>query len=621
VTVAFVAILSAVVGCSVAAPSVSPSVVAPSAAPPASAPLPAPSDAAAATIAPRPTERSTASAPPEPAPTRNTLAVGSVIRATRSVTLADAGWRIRPGQLAYVVEGPTASAAGELSYRLQTWGDLTTGLRPSTVFGSATAEGAEEAFESSPPACPGGPPALDEIARLEPFERLVCFGSQTLTFGPVTVRKRTYGGLHGTPMWLTRPSTEWLTSDGDADFFTAVEYQAHPSLPGRMPVGHGWFDVTGHFDDEAAATCEHSGGSARGWSTTDSVVWCRERFVVTGFRRVEPPATELRGEWRTIAQAPMRGRTGHVMAWTGREVIVWGGGEDRADPSLGYARPVATGGAYDPETDRWRTIDPAPITGRAYAVSAWTGSELLVWGGRAGGGEDRGLIDGAAYDPRRDRWRLLPSGPLESSSSAVSALVDGRWVIVTDSGTAAYDPAGDRWRELPAAPIRPGWRIGAAVGDHFVVIAFGDGATPPVEGAVLDARAGSWRTFDVPLDPGVAGVGAFATDRVVVLPGAGRSFDPASRAWSTVRACGGAEAGGVWTGTLLLGVYGAYVPAEDSCLALPLPPPHPEPHADLHGREFPIAVWTGTDYITWSGRTGADTVSTPSDGVAFRPRR
>ncbi|TDJ09574.1 MAG: hypothetical protein E2O68_00005, partial [Deltaproteobacteria bacterium] len=56
----------------------------------------------------------------------------------------------------------------------------------------------------------------------------------------------------------------------------------------------------------------------------------------------------------------------------------------------------------------WSPISPAPIDPRAAAVSHWTGSEMLVWGGE---GENGSLGDGALYNPSNNTWRIMePSG-------------------------------------------------------------------------------------------------------------------------------------------------------------------------------------------------------------------
>jgi hypothetical protein len=47
--------------------------------------------------------------------------------------------------------------------------------------------------------------------------------------------------------------------------------------------------------------------------------------------------------------------------------------------------PCGTSGlqVYSPRTDSWRTIDagPSPLTSRSDSAIVWTGSDLVVWSG------------------------------------------------------------------------------------------------------------------------------------------------------------------------------------------------------------------------------------------------
>ena len=48
-------------------------------------------------------------------------------------------------------------------------------------------------------------------------------------------------------------------------------------------------------------------------------------------------------------------------------------------------------------------------------------------------------------------------------------------------------------------------------------------------------------------------------------------------------------------------------------------PPQEPPFDNTNGRGGP-GVWTGTQYITWSGGTGGDIVWVPKDGAVFTPK-
>ena len=78
----------------------------------------------------------------------------------------------------------------------------------------------------------------------------------------------------------------------------------------------------------------------------------------------------------TTTNAP-DGRNAHTAVWTGTEMIVWGGWDD--------SNAFNTGGRYNPSTDSWTATSTinAPSARWDYNFPAvWTGSEMIVWGGR-----------------------------------------------------------------------------------------------------------------------------------------------------------------------------------------------------------------------------------------------
>lgn len=157
------------------------------------------------------------------------------------------------------------------------------------------------------------------------------------------------------------------------------------------------------------------------------------------------------GAWRPFPPAPLKGRTGHAIAWTGAELIVWGG--------QGQAEIFADGAAYDPRVERWRALAPSPMSPRTGAGAVWTGTELLVLGGWDHGGP---LDDAAAYHPLTNTWRLLaPAPPGLTGALEVQGLWDGESAVVwapypspNGTGLARYDPVQDRWTSLPTPPGR-----------------------------------------------------------------------------------------------------------------------------------------------------------------------
>jgi hypothetical protein len=159
------------------------------------------------------------------------------------------------------------------------------------------------------------------------------------------------------------------------------------------------------------------------------VVWS---FTGSGGRY--DPRTD---SWRDIstAGAPVVGQN-PFFAWTGREMIVWGG-------LGGSAR--GEGARYDPALDAWTPMSaygaPSP---RASGAAAWTGCRFLVWGG-ASADDGTALGDGAEYDPTTDSWTPLPGAGAPSPRSLSTSVWTGSELVVwgglTGEGTAVGDGA------------------------------------------------------------------------------------------------------------------------------------------------------------------------------------
>lgn len=104
---------------------------------------------------------------------------------------------------------------------------------------------------------------------------------------------------------------------------------------------------------------------------------------------------------------PLTGGDGYMGVWTGSEVLIWGVGGSTSKPRAEMA-------AFDPEAGRWEQLDPGPLGIRYQALTAYTGTEFLVWGGVIGHEDDlQYLSDGAAYDATTRQWRGIASAPIE----------------------------------------------------------------------------------------------------------------------------------------------------------------------------------------------------------------
>ena len=228
----------------------------------------------------------------------------------------------------------------------------------------------------------------------------------------------------------------------------------------------------------------------------------------------------LRGRWRRVAPAPIVPRSFHSAVWTGARMIVWGGTESSYLPRR-TRRLLADGAAYDPRRDRWRAIPAGPLRPRSGQVAVWTGTRMIVWGGEvAGRGRSAGRLarDGAAYDPVRRTWERIAAAPLRWVPDSQAFWTGERMVVWNGGRAAAYDPAADRWEPNrwirwpdPPAGIRRRGAVATWTGEELLV--WGG----PTGGAALDPRSGRWRPLPaVPLAP---------RDRhVAVGLGGGRAF-------------------------------------------------------------------------------------------------
>jgi hypothetical protein len=100
--------------------------------------------------------------------------------------------------------------------------------------------------------------------------------------------------------------------------------------------------------------------------------------------------------WRDLPDGPLSGRIGTATAWTGREMVVWGG-----TPGT-FNNYLADGAEYLPSSNTWRRI---PTWSGRYTSAVWTGREMLVWGGIVPTGtagpsvEIRSAADGRRFVP------------------------------------------------------------------------------------------------------------------------------------------------------------------------------------------------------------------------------
>ncbi len=203
-------------------------------------------------------------------------------------------------------------------------------------------------------------------------------------------------------------------------------------------------------------------------------------FLVGGRNEMAPPETPCEqtyydlaslydlstDTWHHVASAGRPApRRNHAVVWTGTEFIVWGGT---------FCSPLAHGGAgarYNPATDRWTPMRPAPADGTAPDVtrcSYWTGSEFVTW------------PDLLRYRPDSDSWSAMSNDGAPQHRRFAFCTWTGRELLVwggqsdTDgsalSDGARWNPVTDRWTPLGSngAPSNRGIAVTSAAGTTSV---------------------------------------------------------------------------------------------------------------------------------------------------------
>jgi hypothetical protein len=246
------------------------------------------------------------------------------------------------------------------------------------------------------------------------------------------------------------------------------------------------------------------------------------RRAAVGTPQIAKPTlwADLPRGWSSLKRSPFD-TTGAASVWTGEKLILWGG-----ESNIGVDHP-AEGAAYDPRTNTWQILPPAPIVGRYGAGVVWTGTEMLIWGGYG----DHGLLnDGAAYDPSSNTWRTLLTAPLAPRTPTVVIWTGTEMIVWGGIGNsrkktfgdgAAYDPLTDSWRSIATASEVLNLASAVWTGRDMIVVGsllnmWNRSATWHARALAYDPNDDGWRTIGpVRLSP-QASTAAWTGSRVLV---------------------------------------------------------------------------------------------------------
>lgn len=369
-----------------------------------------------------------------------------------------------------------------------------------------------------------------------------------------------------------------------------------------------------------------------------------------------PPTATALNRWRAMSKGPLTARDTAFTAWTGKEVMIWGGVHPGGHDD--------TGALYDPKTDTWRSM-PQHLSARVGGVAVWTGTEIIVWGGF--GTQD--YADGARFDPVTSTWTDMATAPYALAETVgVWAETTGEMLVWSGSQQGApggsqhglaYNPKTNTWKAMPT-PQLTGRRAASAVwlqDKMFVYGGDGGGSAAEQDYATYDPKTETWSTSMMPTNPRaraffpftVVGDRAFAwggtshyndypgndfwSDGVVfdasggrtqaipsptetVLPGAGRksggAFGADGKLWVWGGVGGALDDPSDTTSRVARGNGAVFDPATNTWTAMTSAGAVPSPRS-----RFSL-IWTGTEAIVWGG-VSSDATKDLDDGSVLGP--
>ncbi|MBL8722272.1 MAG: hypothetical protein JNL79_40195 [Myxococcales bacterium] len=378
--------------------------------------------------------------------------------------------------------------------------------------------------------------------------------------------------------------------------------------------------------------------------------------------------------WVSMAAPPtgIDARFKHSAVWTGTEMIIWGGYGTYVSPS--YSKK--NGASYNVLADTWKLIDSTSLPtalstgyGRYDHSAVWTGSAMVVWGGYDYYTSTY-KADGGSYDPATDKWKAINGGPLAARSQVQAVwstttnemIIWGGYSSICSSSTyacsdgAAYDPAKDTWRLLPAAPISGRWKATTVwTGTEMIIWGGASGSSQtypsPVfrDGARFDPKTNVWTKFADPaieIDGRVDHVGIWSGKDLLVYGGFGTYISPTygkktgskytpGGSWTSMTSPTDSDlttptrfASAAWFGLGKLWVWAGGNGSSSSGIAVAggaTYDPATDKWASMDvtdaptARSRPSVIWTGKEAIIWGGSNYASGSTYYSDGKVYRP--
>ncbi len=186
------------------------------------------------------------------------------------------------------------------------------------------------------------------------------------------------------------------------------------------------------------------------WDGTRVIVWGGQSGgAAVNNGAIYNPTTNL---WTILSNAGApAARMKHTATWCSsiNRLIVWGGS------TSAFSGELNTGGIFNPASNSWEAainITGAPSV-RNYHTAVWTGSEMIVFGGVAGG---TSLNTGGRYNPTTNTWGTATSTTGAPTVSFHAAVWEGTKMYVSGGKSVSnpssylyrYDPLLNTWTNV-----------------------------------------------------------------------------------------------------------------------------------------------------------------------------
>jgi N-acetylneuraminic acid mutarotase len=441
---------------------------------------------------------------------------------------------------------------------------------------------------------------------------------------------------NGAPSPQLEPSAVWTGTQ------LVVWGNSGPTRGGRYnPATDSWLPMSTN-----SAPTPRSAHSVV-WTGTYMILWggFEGGYLNSGFRY--NPATDA---WSPVSASGLAVRGFHSAVWTGTEMIIWGGSESHSCGFLCSFRTNYNDGArYNPVGNTWQAVNTVTAPGaRSDHGAVWTGSEMVIWGGRQGSGSPfpftTNLNSGARYNPSLNSWTAMTDIGALSARFKPNLLWTGNRVLIWGgedgnqtnvNNGSRYNPANNSWQAMTTAGA-PLPRNGYSVvwsGTEMIMWG-GQQLNQPdtfdddyVEiGYRYNASLDAWNTISPSGEPAArSGHTAVWTGKEMLVWGGdsgeyllrtGGKLDPTrapAAAWSAINSTGAPTARidhtAVWSGSAML-VWGG---AGESGAALNTGGRY-NLNADAWSpittngapvaRRGHVAVWTGSEMLVWGGSNG-----------------